>query len=426
MEQAQRSRRWLLVVVAVVALGLVGAVLAVTRGPDGKPAANASSTPSAGADPAAERDKRVAAGIDGVLEVRAAAVMSGRLDRFLALVDPGNQALRRSQATLFANLRKLGLQSLSYRRLVPFIPEAVGGGRYQMHVMSFVQVRGIDPAPRMTARLYTLADQSGTWRLTADQPEPRAEGSEPWDLDPIEVVRGPRVAVVVDTGERHNGSRLATESAAALRAVRDILGRAPAGILVVAVADKRAIGDVVAAGGHQAVAVARPNLVMKDPSDLTLARVSGSRVVVNPGVRREANRYLMSHEFTHVVMAPLGGNSPLWLVEGLAEYTLYAFNERTGHRAWVADQRAEVRRKSIPDLTVLPIDGVFRGDFGDDSYGVSWVITEYLVRTYGVRTVLALYADLAKSSDDPAIRERILRKHLRAGETAVVAAVRHG
>jgi hypothetical protein len=75
---------------------------------------------------------------------------------------------------------------------------------------------------------------------------------------------------------------------------------------------------------------------------------------------------------------------------------------------------------------VLPIDGVFRGDFGDDSYGVSWVITEYLVRTYGVRTVLALYADLAKSSDDPAIRERALRKHLRVGETAVVAAVRRG
>lgn len=90
MEQTQRRRR-LLVVVALVALGLVGAVVAVTtRGPDGKPAANASSTPSAGADPAAERERRVAAGIDGVLEARAAAVMSGRLDRFLALVDPGN------------------------------------------------------------------------------------------------------------------------------------------------------------------------------------------------------------------------------------------------------------------------------------------------------------------------------------------------
>jgi hypothetical protein len=36
-------------------------------------------------------------------------------------------------------------------------------------------------------------------------------------------------------------------------------------------------------------------------------------------------------------MAPLGGNPPLWLVEGLAEYTLYAFNERTGHHLGVGE-----------------------------------------------------------------------------------------
>jgi hypothetical protein len=306
---------------------------------------------------------------------------------------------------------------------VPYIPEAVGGGKYQMHVMSFVQIRGIDAAPRMAARLYTLAQQSGTWRLIADQ----ADGPvvEAWDLGPVMVARGPAVAVVAPAGEQRNAARLAKESAAALRGVRTILGRAPRGLLVVAVGNARTLAGAET-GGHAAAAVAMPNYAQVDPADLTRARISGSRVVLNPSYRKKIDRYVLSHEFTHAVMMPLSGNPPTWLVEGLAEYTEYSLNRLNGYSGWVNQQRDKVRRKSIPGLQVLPIDGVFHGDFGDDSYGVSWVITDYLVRRCSVRTVLALYEDLAKSDDAPETRERLLRKHLHLGETALVAAVRRG
>jgi hypothetical protein len=38
--------------------------------------------------------------------------------------------------------------------------------------------------------------------------------------------------------------------------------------------------------------------------------------------------------------------------------------------------------------------------------------------------VNALYADLARGPDDPAVREQVLRKHLKLTEAALVAAVK--
>ena len=79
---------------------------------------------------------------------------------------------------------------------------------------------------------------------------------------------------------------------------------------------------------------------------------------------------------------------------------------------------------AIPKLTVLPIDGVFHGDYDEESYGVSWIIVEHLATKYGLVKLNALYADLARGADDPAVREQTLRKHLKISEAALVAAVK--
>lgn len=207
-----------------------------------------------------------------------------------------------------------------------------------------------------------------------------------------------------------------------MAAVQSATRRAQAGILVVALADRLSMDPEWRTGGHLAGAVAVPNLApTADPAEF---KVIGSRVVINPDERADAGRLLLAHEFTHAAMATLGNSAPAWLVEGLAMYVERQLAERGGQRQDVAERRDELLRTQIPALTVLPIDGVFHGDYDEDTYGVSWIVVEYLVTKYGLKTVHALYAELARASDDPAVRAQVLGKHLKVSEAALIAAVK--
>jgi hypothetical protein len=290
-----------------------------------------------------------------------------------------------------------------------------------------VQIAGIDSAPRAVPLGYTFAERGGRW-LLVDDDDLAAEADlkayrEPWDLGAIEVARKPGVLVIVPAGESANGERLARESQAALPAVRSAVRRAQAGIVVIAMADRRSMNPEWQSGGHPAVAVAVPNHTPSNP-EATEFKVTGSRVVINPNWRTKSDRLLLSHEFTHAAMATLGGAAPTWLVEGFAMYVEQRLAEQSGNEQEVDKWRQELLSESIPSLVVLPIDGVFHGEYDEDSYGVSWIIVEYLAGKYGLPTVNALYADLAKGPDDPATREQVIRKHLKVTETALVAAIK--
>jgi hypothetical protein len=290
-----------------------------------------------------------------------------------------------------------------------------------------MQVAGIDTAPRATLVGYTFAERGGRLLLVDDDDVAaeldRGRYREPWDLGAIEVVRKPGVLVVVPSGEVRNGQRLAQESQAAVPAVRSTTRRAQAGILVIALADKRSMDPEWRTGGHAAGAVAVPNLA-PTTADPTVFKAVGSRVVINPDERHAADRFMLAHEFTHAAMSTLGQGAPTWLVEGYAVYVEQHLAEQSGYEEDVADWRDELMSKAIPKLTVLPIDGVFHGDYDEESYGISWIIVEYLATKYGLARVNALYADLAWGSDDPAVREQTLRKHLKISEAALVAAVK--
>jgi hypothetical protein len=195
--------------------------------------------------------------------------------------------------------------------------------------------------------------------------------------------------------------------------------------LVIAMADRRSVDPRWQTGGHPAAAVAAYNLApfADDPSDM---KVVGSRVVIHPDQRKKADELLLAHEFTHAAMAPLGFDAPTWLVEGLAMYAEMQLAEQRGYDS--EDWRDELLEEAIPALDVLPIDGVFHGEYDEDSYGVSWIIVEYLMTKYGQAKVNALYADLARAEVDPTLREQLIRKHLKLSEAALVAALKkyHG
>ncbi|MET9317781.1 hypothetical protein ABZX12_38670 [Kribbella sp. NPDC003505] len=375
-------------------------------------------------------EERMLAGVEAVLNARASALLAGRLPQYLQYVDPENQQLRQRDQQVFANLRKLGLSRLSYQVDTNWAPEVQaqhGPSARALRVLMQLQIAGIDSAPRATSLGYTFAERDGRW-LLVDDDDLAAETDlsayrEPWDLGAIEVARRPGVLVVVPAGERANAERLAREARPAIPIVRSITRRAQAGVLVVAMADGRSMSGEWRTGGHPAAAVAVPNFAPANP-EASEFKVTGSRVVINPEQRTKADRLLLAHEFTHAAMEPLGDRAPIWLVEGFAMYVENKLAAQDEYQDEIDDQRQELLSEKIPALVVLPIDGVFHGDYDEDSYGVSWVIVEYLVTTYGQAKVNSLYADLARGPDAPAAREQVLRKHLKVGETALVAALK--
>lgn len=363
--------------------------------------------------------------IENVLSARARGLLRGSLAQFLASTDPENAKLVQRDGQLFANFRKLGVRQLDYQLSADFTPERrpkLGATAKAYRLGALVQIGGIDPVPRYSQVGYTFAIRGGRWLLVDDDDTVAADrdGSyEPWELGPIEVARGRGVLVVSAPGEGSNGRRLVREAEAAMPAVQAATRRAPAGVLVVALADRRSFPQT-SIGGKPATGIAMPNYVMN--ADLTGYDVSGSRVVINPSKRKTIERDVLGHEFTHAAMAPLGGNAPTWLVEGYGEYVERQLARPGGERQWVADERRRLRRTAIRSLTVPPADDVFYAKA--DNYGVGWLIVEYLVNKYGATEFIALYADLAAGRDDPAAHDRTLRKHLKLTEKTLVAAVK--
>lgn len=422
-----RRRTWWTTGAVVLAVGAAAVAWSVVRpepnaGPGG-------TTTSSGPVQSAPSEEQLHARVDAVLKARAAAVRAGNLPQFLATVDPKNEKLQQQQQSMFANLRKLGVQKLSYQREPQWVPDAQpqhGPNAYAFRLQMLVQLAGIDPAPRAIPLGYTFVDQDGRLLLVDDDDLNDSEGRgtylEPWDLGAVEAVRKPGVLVVVPAGERANGERLAREVRAAAPGVRAATSRSQRGVLVIAMADLRSMDPEWTSGDHPASAVAAVNLTPV-AGDLDKLKVVGSRVVIHPEERKSADRHLLAHELTHAAMAPLGYGVPTWLVEGLAEYAEMQLAEQ-GEDADVLDRRDEILADAIPQLTVLPIDGVFYGEYDEDTYGISWILVEYLMTRYGQAKVNALYADLARGADDPVIREQLLHKHLKLSESALVAAVK--
>ncbi|MFI5711507.1 hypothetical protein [Kribbella sp. NPDC051620] len=414
--------------VLVVAGGTYGVV-----GRDEKPkaTAEASVTPSASETVSAElvAERKLLAGIDATLKGRAAALMAGKLPAYLAFTDAKNAKLVQSDRQLFENLRKIGVRQVGYILAPTFSPEPrpkFGPTARAVQIRMLVQIKGIDSAPWVTQIGYTFAQHAGHWVVVDNddvEAADRGDSRQPWELGPIEVARGRGVLVVSSPGEGKNGRRLVEEAEAAIPAVQAATKRAQAGILVVAMAAPRSWNTNLITGGHPAGAVAIPEQSPTN-ADASEAKVIGSRVVINPSERKTADRFLLAHEFTHAAMAPLGYGAPIWLVEGYAQYVQMHLLERSNYSDWVGKQRRELRQKPIKSLVVLPIDGVFHGDYDEDSYGVAWLIVEYIVNKYGLSTLNTLYAATAGQPDDPALREAAIRKHLKVTEPALVAAVK--
>lgn len=428
---AIRGRRPLIWAVTLLATAIVaGSLTWLTLREDGSPrrAGVAASTPAPVIpEPVPADDPELQEGFDRLLRDRALGILTGRLDLFLARVDPRNAAFRAEQVRLFANLRAIRPAELSFLRHTywpePKVQQRHGREAHAFLVVMRIRIAGIDASPRVTEVGYSVARRGGWYLLVADDDIDADLGvgghREPWDFGPIEVVRAPGVMVLVSRGERALGHRLAQQATAVLPTVRALTRRPLRGLLLAAVKDRRVLGSELRTGGDSIAAVAVPNQLPVTPRSRSRYHVVGSRIIVHPDYRNKAGRRLLGHEFTHAAWASVT-QAPTWLAEGYAELVEMEVAREAGYGDRVERRRQKVLSESVLELKGLPIDGLFHGDYGEDSYGISWVIVSYLADKYGLDRLNAFYAAHTAEQD----KARLLRKHFGVDEAGLLAAVK--
>lgn len=419
--------------VAALALAASGAIVAVRSWHgDAAPgssavAAEAAPTTTPGQLTSAQDAARKKA-IDVLLAQRSTAVLKGDLKGFLAAVDPKQAALVARQRRLFTNLRKFGFTSLKYFtadafRPVPSLADKFGPTTFSTRVMMSYQISGLDPRPVQTDLGYTFIHRSGAWVLiddTAADDYLSADGHhQPWDFTEVSVVRRGPVVVVVDRQEASLGTKVAQVAEKAVKSVRKHWARPWNGAVMVVAMPQ---GDVMSTlwttgtGDGWTIAAKAVTLFEREQVGKPLGRPIGSRIVVNPALRKKLDKDLLVHEMTHVATATLGLKAPIWAVEGLAEYVRCRSIEDDPH--WTVDPyRKQVRTKYLPKLKALPNSSTFDTN-ADLAYGTSWWTMEYLADKLGEKKLATLYTDLSQHG------ESVLKKDTGMTAAQIVAGVK--
>ncbi|APA97371.1 hypothetical protein [Nocardia seriolae] len=267
--------------------------------------------------------------------------------------------------------------------------------------------------------LRAVAPSPDTGGLTATDPQvPQLKRTMSYYgklvAEPVTTASG-RVGIILGhPAQRADIDVLASELAASTTAVTALWGPQWNQAPVVAVASTpaefaaltHAVGDVPAEVAASTVA---------DPTRPG-AELTGQRVVFGPEAGHRLGpdtlRSVLRHELTHMATrATTVDGSPLWMLEGAAEYTAY----RGMHRPATDIAPTLTTKARAGDLPAeLPADAMFTPTSGQASlaYEQGWSACAFIADHYGDPKLVALYHALASGPKDRAATATALRDNL--------------
>lgn len=405
---------------------LVASVLTVGCG--GPSSTRSSGGPTQGDHPSFNPRQRDFQRVRALLATRARAVRQHDVGAFLATVDQRDQAFVTQQRTLFDNMSQLRIASLRYVMdpSVELVPADVPGGDpvFRPQVYEFLQIAGTMTHPVSNPLEQTFVERGGHWLVGAETTASDNESFDsaqerPWFGVPIVARRLGPMTVLVDRSQEQTLAPLtaAIHSDIDFDAAR--LGIAPSSqILVDATSNGNAtsfssLSDEQAAAVTFALTEGEP----KDPE--TFESLAGHAIKINP---HDAGAYvqdagLLRHELTHFLLHEYSGSNPMWLVEGVAEWTRYYPDDFSAERI-PADLFGRLQSAD----RALPVLGLFDDD-PDVNYPISQAAVTYLVSHYGMPRLLRLmqaYRNHYAGVDTDALTPRMLRLVYGIGEQQVV------
>jgi hypothetical protein len=217
---------------------------------------------------------------------------------------------------------------------------------------------------------------------------PTGAGGQAWETGPITVVRSDRVVLVLSAGDAGRAPDMLRMAEAGLRHVAEVRRGGWAGrVLITAVQDARLFTTYFAESTdriNNVAAIAVPYYASV-PDWTRERKYVATRVVFNPHEFSADPTELahdLTHEFTHAAMGPETTEwTPLWLVEGFAEYVAYKPE---------AVSNLFAKRALATYATSLTPPGT---DFYDDGrkYVLGWLACRMIAQKYGEAKLIALY-----------------------------------
>ena len=414
----------LLILAVLITLGGAATTVLVARGSHSEP--SVTFVENAGTD------GRVAA-LRALLDRRAKAVLAKDKAAFLADVDNTDAAVLRKQEELFANLTVLPLAEFSYQleERVNFDTRLTPAQQARYHSLvrtAGVTVRyridGLDEKAVATPWVPVFGVVDGAWRVAGELTDakglPMGANGQPWDAGAIKVVRSNRVLAVLSADDAGRSSGLLTMAETGVDRVLAVRpGGWPGKVLLTAVQDSKIFEAYFTDSPDrvsQVAAVAVP-YYSQVPAWHTSATYTATRVVFNPqqlgGAADAELLHDLTHEFTHVAMGPVTvGATPLWLVEGFAEYV--AFKPEQVRPQYLRSVLSQVK-PGLPENKDYYADALH--------YVVSWQACKMIAERYGEAKLMALYEAFQTTSNMDATLKRILGVDLATLTTDVDAYV---
>ncbi len=406
---------------------LVGACSSGTdssRAPEAEPGSTTASEEADGPYQPTDDDRSE---IRELLDARAQALVRGDRKAFLATVDPADDDLVDQQTTLFENLQKLPVTSVTYGvdDASGYPTAKISGDDPLFRPEVLEQVRlDVDRRPVTNTLENTFVQRDGAWLLGAesvpgkyrDDHEPQ---SRPWaGTVGIQVARSGRLVVVTDLGGPVSARSLADDIAADIRFDAGALSM-PASYDVLV--DATTVGD---AHEMNSVDDAEAAAVTFGVTNFTPDRQSvfaGMRIKVNPDQADEiaGDEQVMRHELTHFLTLERLAGAPTWVKEGLAEWTSTA-------PATLDDLvlDADAYRHVMDVRHRLPTGGRWGLDPQAD-YVIGRAAVTHIVSEYGVAKVFEMSkAYRAIPGDDADEKtDKVLQRVLGIGEDELVRQV---
>lgn len=329
-------------------------------------------------------------------------------------------------------------------RLVQVRPPAAGdpAGTAVAEVDVWWSLAGADRSDAVLREAVGLTEVAGQWRI-ADQ---RAADGRPalWDLGgQVRTARAGGILVLSLGGPGEQAADPAPVAALAASA-RTQVDR------VWGAADANADVDADAAGGTASASGTTGSVIVIPPTDTALGRlldrgpaslarvpavaagdhrspaaaVPPDRIWLNPDTWRDlsdpARAIVLRHELSHLAQGPDRARAvPLWLSEGLAEYTGY-LGSGVPDEIVAADALDRVRATGPPER--LPDDADFDPTAAqfDTAYQWAWLAARRLVRLAGEAGAVAVFRRVA--GGEPV--DQALRAVTGRGEADLLAGVR--
>ncbi|MBD3926677.1 hypothetical protein IEZ26_18810 [Nocardioides cavernae] len=341
--------------------------------PDGSPAPDGPgrSAATAGTD-GSLREQALA-----LLDERERALADGDREAFLATVDPDELGFSATQARWFDNLARLPVGDVSFELGdEDALADDFDDGELRLPVEFTMRLRGFDSRPVTDKMVWTFVHEDDVL-LAGDRDEQvdvvNGWIPAPWDLAHIEVRRAGGILAVFDEDtSEHAGyvmSDLADATAVVKRHFPDWSGR----YVAYGTSDTTAIAEMSGMSVDRTAGVAFP--VLARPG----GPVAAYRFAVNPTVVGDvlSRGLVFRHELAHVALGATDDRSPVWLMEGAAEYVARSTMPVGARRRIAAYQLGGTSAR-----TLEPTRSFYTGD-PTLSYNLAAVVCDYVATTRG-------------------------------------------